>query len=286
MQAGLDGGFRGFTGAELLSLYSLTHIYSQHWFYGGMSQSWTLAVEITFYLMLPAYALLMRKLGAGADPMRGCDSSCRARSCSTWPASVGARSCSTAGCSRRSHSTGCRDTSTSSVSAWRSRPCTRGRRTRAVASRCSSGSVSTPTCAWESRSACYVTVALALDLPRGIIEVTGPRGTRGTSCTRSSRCSCSSPRCSGRRTARSSATSSGGARWCMSASCRTACTSGTTPFSSRRESGPASRCTTAASRCSSTITMVWSVIFATASYYLVELPILRLKDRPLFRRAR
>ena len=33
-----------------------------------MTQSWTLAVEITFYLMLPAYALLMRRLGAGRDP--------------------------------------------------------------------------------------------------------------------------------------------------------------------------------------------------------------------------
>jgi peptidoglycan/LPS O-acetylase OafA/YrhL len=47
---------------------SSTHIYAQHWFYGGLSQSWTLAVEITFYLMLPAYALLMRKLGAGREP--------------------------------------------------------------------------------------------------------------------------------------------------------------------------------------------------------------------------
>jgi peptidoglycan/LPS O-acetylase OafA/YrhL len=68
MAAGLDGGFRGFTELQLISIYSLTQIYSQHWFYGGMSQSWTLAVEITFYLMLPAYALLMRKLGAGKDP--------------------------------------------------------------------------------------------------------------------------------------------------------------------------------------------------------------------------
>ncbi len=67
MTAGLDGGFRGFTALQLVSIYSLTQIYSQHWFYGGMSQSWTLAVEITFYLMLPAYALVMRKLGAGRD---------------------------------------------------------------------------------------------------------------------------------------------------------------------------------------------------------------------------
>ncbi|MDQ1533546.1 MAG: hypothetical protein QOF28_1307, partial [Actinomycetota bacterium] len=65
---GLDGGFGSFTGTQLLSLYTLTQIYSQHWFFAGMSQSWTLAVEITFYLMLPAYAVVMRKLGAGRDP--------------------------------------------------------------------------------------------------------------------------------------------------------------------------------------------------------------------------
>ena len=53
---------------QLLSLYSLTQIYSQHWFYAGMTQSWTLAVEISFYLMLPVYASLMRRLGAGRDP--------------------------------------------------------------------------------------------------------------------------------------------------------------------------------------------------------------------------
>jgi peptidoglycan/LPS O-acetylase OafA/YrhL len=31
-----------------------------------------------------------------------------------------------------------------------------------------------------------------------------------------------------------------------------------------------------------TITLAWSVLFATASYYFVELPILRRKDRPIF----
>jgi peptidoglycan/LPS O-acetylase OafA/YrhL len=62
------GRFSSFTGPQLVALYSLTQIYSKHWFYAGMSQSWTLAVEISFYLMLPAYALLMRKLGAGRGP--------------------------------------------------------------------------------------------------------------------------------------------------------------------------------------------------------------------------
>jgi peptidoglycan/LPS O-acetylase OafA/YrhL len=62
------GGFSAFTFPQLVSLYSLTQIYRASWFPAGMSQSWTLAVEITFYLMLPAYALLMRRLGAARDP--------------------------------------------------------------------------------------------------------------------------------------------------------------------------------------------------------------------------
>ncbi|MDQ1534156.1 MAG: hypothetical protein QOF28_1917, partial [Actinomycetota bacterium] len=35
-----------------------------------------------------------------------------------------------------------------------------------------------------------------------------------------------------------------------------------------------------------TIALSWSLLFATASYYLVELPILKLKDQPLFPRRR
>jgi peptidoglycan/LPS O-acetylase OafA/YrhL len=66
--ASSGGGFSGFTFPQLVSLYTLTQIYHAGWFYAGLSQSWTLAVEITFYLMLPAYALLMRRLGAGRDP--------------------------------------------------------------------------------------------------------------------------------------------------------------------------------------------------------------------------
>jgi peptidoglycan/LPS O-acetylase OafA/YrhL len=62
------GGFSAFTFPQLVSLYTLTQIYRASWFYAGMSQSWTLAVEITFYLMLPAYALLLRRVGAGRDP--------------------------------------------------------------------------------------------------------------------------------------------------------------------------------------------------------------------------
>jgi peptidoglycan/LPS O-acetylase OafA/YrhL len=65
---GHAGGFASFTWPQVLALYSLTHIYSAHWFFAGMTQSYTLAVEITFYLMLPVYAVCMRRLGAGREP--------------------------------------------------------------------------------------------------------------------------------------------------------------------------------------------------------------------------
>lgn len=67
IRASQDGGFGSYTGRQLLSIFTLTHIYSQHWFFAGLSQSYTLAVEVSFYLMLPAYALLLRKLGARRD---------------------------------------------------------------------------------------------------------------------------------------------------------------------------------------------------------------------------
>jgi len=34
---------------------------------GGISQSWTLVVELSFYLIVPLYAYVMRRVGAGAD---------------------------------------------------------------------------------------------------------------------------------------------------------------------------------------------------------------------------
>ena len=240
IKAGLDGGFGSFTATQLLSLYSLTHIYSQHWFYAGMSQSWTLAVEITFYLMLPAYALLMRKLGAGRDP----DARLRLEltgAAALYLVSLGWRTLVFyGGVLPRSRSTGCRAISTSSGSAWRSPPCTRGRRRPVGISRCSNGSVATPTSASPSRS-------------------------RATSSSRSgSTCRAGSSRSPARAYARNFLHSLVAVfvlvpavfgpqdrslfrrflrwrPWCTSASCRTACTSGTTTSSSRRASGPASR---------------------------------------------
>jgi peptidoglycan/LPS O-acetylase OafA/YrhL len=43
----------------------LVHIYSGETFFTGVTQSWTLAVEVTFYLLLPAYAAGLRRLVQG-----------------------------------------------------------------------------------------------------------------------------------------------------------------------------------------------------------------------------
>ncbi len=45
----------------LVSLYSLTHIYFEPHVLGPLQQSWTLATELSFYLLLPVYATLMRR---------------------------------------------------------------------------------------------------------------------------------------------------------------------------------------------------------------------------------
>lgn len=64
-------------GRSILEYFFLVHLYDtgsavinhQHTFraLGGISQSWTLVVELSFYLFLPLYAALMRRLGAGRD---------------------------------------------------------------------------------------------------------------------------------------------------------------------------------------------------------------------------
>jgi peptidoglycan/LPS O-acetylase OafA/YrhL len=62
-------------GRSILEYFFLVHLYDpgtaivngQHAFraLGGISQSWTLVVELSFYLFLPLYAVLTRRLGAG-----------------------------------------------------------------------------------------------------------------------------------------------------------------------------------------------------------------------------
>ena len=107
-----------------------------------------------FYVMLPAYALLMRRLGRGTRPRFPAPARVVGRGRAV-PVQhrVGARSCSTASAAVDRAALACRATSTSSGSEWRwprlhvwcgaDRPARR---------RCSSGSVATPTCASRSRS--------------------------------------------------------------------------------------------------------------------------------------
>lgn len=53
---------------DVVRLYTLTHVYSERGFFLGMQQSYTLAVEVAFYAMLPVYAWALRRLSAGRDP--------------------------------------------------------------------------------------------------------------------------------------------------------------------------------------------------------------------------
>ena len=50
----------------LLAHYTLTHIYFRNHVLGPLQQSWTLATELSFYLLLPLYAAGMRRL-RGSD---------------------------------------------------------------------------------------------------------------------------------------------------------------------------------------------------------------------------
>src|SRR5436190_1264440 len=47
----------------LVAHYTLTHIYFHNHVLGPVQQSWTLATEVSFYVMLPVWAALMRRLG-------------------------------------------------------------------------------------------------------------------------------------------------------------------------------------------------------------------------------
>jgi len=133
--------------------------------------------------------------------------------------------------------------------------------------------------------ACYVTVALALDLPRGIIEVTGPRAYTRNVLHSLVAVFVLIPAVFGpqdrsffrqflrwRPVVYIGVVSYGVYLWHNT-------------FLEQAREWAGFPLYNGSFAMLLTITMVWSVIFATASYYLVELPILRLKDRPLFRRA-
>jgi len=53
---------------DLLRMLTLTQIYSTETFFHGITQAWTLATEIGFYLFLPAYALVLRRITKNRDP--------------------------------------------------------------------------------------------------------------------------------------------------------------------------------------------------------------------------
>jgi peptidoglycan/LPS O-acetylase OafA/YrhL len=55
-------GFR-----DYVTYYGLLQIYDTHRFLGAIPQAWTLCTEVTFYLFLPAYAWVLRRAGRGRD---------------------------------------------------------------------------------------------------------------------------------------------------------------------------------------------------------------------------
>lgn len=50
---------------DIVVYYGLVQIYDTHRFLGAIPQAWTLCTELSFYLFLPAYAWVLRKLGNG-----------------------------------------------------------------------------------------------------------------------------------------------------------------------------------------------------------------------------
>ena len=108
-------------------------------------------VEVSFYIFLPIYAALLRRLGPGprprvALPARAAD----ARRALRDQRRCGARTCTTARRrarrSRSSATTGSRPTSTCSRSAWGSPWCGRGPRRARSARRCSRRSAASTGC--------------------------------------------------------------------------------------------------------------------------------------------
>jgi len=282
--AGLDGGFGSFTAAQLISLYSLTQIYSEHWFYSGMTQSWTLAVEITFYLMLPAYAHVMRRLGVGRDP----NSRLRLEllgAAALYLLSVGWRTLvfysDVLPVVAQHWLPGYFDIfgfgmALAALHVWSTHT---GRQFAVIE--------------WLGRHAdaclaiavaCYLAVALGLDLPRRIVEVSGGNAYARNFLHAFVAVFVLIPAVFGpqdkswfRRFLRwrpvvyLGVVSYGVYLWHNN-------------FLEQAQSWAGFPLFNGSFVMLLTITMSWSLLFASASYYLVELPILKLKDRPLFRR--
>jgi peptidoglycan/LPS O-acetylase OafA/YrhL len=58
---------RVFSAAGIPIYYGFGQIYREGYYAGGIGQAWTLCVEITFYALLPLWALLMRRLPASGS---------------------------------------------------------------------------------------------------------------------------------------------------------------------------------------------------------------------------
>ncbi len=63
-------GLSIFSASGILIYYGLGQIYFRDYSLGGIPQAWSLCVEIAFYLFLPVYAWLMRKVPAADDRAR------------------------------------------------------------------------------------------------------------------------------------------------------------------------------------------------------------------------
>ena len=52
---------------DIVVYYGLLQIYDTHRFLGAIPQAWTLCTEVSFYVFLPAYAFVLRRAGRGRD---------------------------------------------------------------------------------------------------------------------------------------------------------------------------------------------------------------------------
>jgi peptidoglycan/LPS O-acetylase OafA/YrhL len=53
-----------FSARGVPTYYGFAQVYQPGWAVGGLPQAWSLCVEVLFYVMLPAWAWLMRRVGS------------------------------------------------------------------------------------------------------------------------------------------------------------------------------------------------------------------------------
>jgi peptidoglycan/LPS O-acetylase OafA/YrhL len=59
-----------FTGHGIWTYYGLLQVYQPGWAVGGLTQAWTLCVEVVFYAALPVWGALMRRLPASGNAQK------------------------------------------------------------------------------------------------------------------------------------------------------------------------------------------------------------------------